>query len=196
MAISLFSFAKPLVLASSSSIRKDLLRRIAPDFDVVSPAIDESLQAGESTAGSAQRLALEKAQKVAEHKPNHYIIGSDQMAICGSDVISKPITKAKAIEQLTLQSGRCTQFYTGICVLNSATQAYQVDAIYTAVKFRQLSKQEIEDYVAVDQPMFCAGSFKAEANGIALFESVESSDPTALLGLPLIRLAEFLRGLA
>lgn len=196
MSNSLFSFAKPLVLASSSSIRKVLLQRLVPDFEAMSPAIDESQHASESTAESAQRLAVEKAQKVAEYKPNHYIIGSDQMAICGNDIISKPMTAEKAIEQLALQSGRCTQFFTGVCVLNSATQAYQVDVIYTAVQFRRLSMPEIETYVAADQPMFCAGSFKAEANGIALFESVVSKDPTALLGLPLIRLADYLRALA
>lgn len=195
MANSLFSLDKPIILASSSAIRKDLLNRIIPSYDAISPDIDESIQPSETAPGAAKRLALEKAQKVAEQKSNHYIIGSDQMAVCGQHVISKPLTKEKAIQQLTLQSGQVTHFFTGVCLLNSATNEYQVDAVFTAVQFRELTPQEIAAYVEIDEPYFCAGSFKAEAHGITLFNSVESFDQTAILGLPLIRLSQFLRNI-
>lgn len=196
MANSLFSLDKPLVLASSSSIRKDLLNRIIPEYEAISPDIDESIQPSETPSGTAKRLALEKALKVAESKSNHYIIGSDQMAVCGNQVISKPMTKEKAIQQLTIQSGQVTHFFTGICLLNSATNEYQVDAVFTAAQFRELSAEDIEAYVEIDAPYYCAGSFKAEANGITLFDAIESRDQTAILGLPLIRLCQFLRNVS
>jgi septum formation protein len=187
-----------LVLASSSSYRKLLLERLNLPFECMAAELDESRRNNESAQDLALRLATEKAQAIASHYPDAVIIGSDQVAelllqpdSANNPVLGKPGNHQQAVAQLIAQSGRTVKFYTAIAVLNASQIETAVDI--TEVRFRQLELDEIERYLQADKPYDCAGSFKAESLGISLFESVDSSDPTSLIGLPLIKLTQLLR---
>ncbi|MCL4410646.1 MAG: Maf family nucleotide pyrophosphatase [Gammaproteobacteria bacterium] len=184
----------PLVLASSSIYRRELLAKFGLTFTADSPDIDELRLANEPAHDLVKRLAIEKAHALKAKYPNHLIIGSDQVAVCRNQVLGKPHTRANAIAQLEQSSGETVTFLTGLCVLNSATGNYQALVEPFNVEFRQLSRNEIERYVDREQPFNCAGSFKSEGFGITLFARLQGDDPNSLIGLPLIRLAELLRG--
>jgi septum formation protein len=183
----------PLVLASTSSFRRELLQRLRWPFEVASPGVDEAHRPGESPPARAARLALAKAAAVAATRPDAVVIGSDQVAVCGDVVLDKPGDVARCRQQLTLLSDRSATFHTAVAVL-CRTRSFQdcfVDV--TEVQFRPLSSAEIDRYIAVDKPFQCAGSFRSESLGVTLFARMDCSDPTGLVGLPLIRLAASLR---
>jgi septum formation protein len=184
---------QPLILASTSRYRRSLLERIAPPFEVHSPQVDEVPLAGEAPRARAVRLSLEKAQAIAERHPKAIVIGSDQVAALGNQVLDKPGDEDKCRAQLTALSGRTAQFFTGCAVIGIDAELRYEHLDTTTVTFRVLTETEIRRYVAREKPFDCAGGFKVEALGITLFERVESSDPTALIGLPLIWLASALR---
>lgn len=182
----------PLLLASSSSYRRELLSRLQLPFTCSSPDIDESHRAGEPALELVKRLAEEKARALAGSHPNHLIIGSDQAAVLGDLIIGKPHTFEKAREQLLAASGASVTFLTGLALLNSQTGHCQVDCVAFTVHMRKLEPSRIERYLHTEQPYDCAGSFKAEGLGVSLFQSTEGSDATSLVGLPLIRLVDML----
>jgi septum formation protein len=175
----------PVVLASSSPFRKELLQRLGITFTTVTPEVNEAPLADETPDALVRRLAEAKARAVAQHCKG-LIIGSDQLATTGSDILGKPGTHARAAEQLHDLSGQLVTFHTGLCLLDSSSGAAQVDVIPFRVKFRQLDEEQIARYLQADQPYNCAGSFKSEGLGITLFEYMDGADPTALIGLPLI----------
>ena len=181
-----------LVLASTSPFRKQLLQRLGIDFDCDKPDIDESPLQDEDVTDMVIRLAEAKARAVAERRPGSLIIGSDQSAVLDGDKLSKPGNYDNAFRQLKRASGRKIVFQTGLCLLNSDTGNVQSACIPYTVVFRELSDDMIDDYLRREQPYNCAGSFKSEALGIALFERFEGEDPNSLVGLPLIRLVRFL----
>ena len=182
----------PLVLASSSSYRRELLARLQLPFTCHSPEIDETPQAGESPHALVQRLALSKARELAVHYPAHVIIGSDQVAVLDGRIIGKPLHAEGAARQLSAASGRSVVFLTGIAVLDTRTGIEQVDVVPFSVHFRNLSAAHIQRYIDLEQPFDCAGSFKSEGLGVSLFQATEGSDATSLVGLPLIRLCDML----
>jgi septum formation protein len=181
-----------IVLASSSVYRKALLARIGIACTALAPDIDESPLPGETAAATALRLAGAKARKIGKREPMSLIIGSDQVAILGTRVLGKPGNHAAATDQLCAMSGNAVTFHTALCLLNAATGAMQTANVPTTVRFRKLEAAQIERYLQRDRPYDCAGSAKIEASGIALVERVESEDPTALIGLPLIALVGML----
>jgi len=181
----------PLILASASPYRRELLARLGLAFAVQPAGASGTHAPGESPADRALRLALEKARIVAALRPDAIVIGSDQVAASGDTVLDKPGTAAGCRLQLGELSGRTARFYTGCAVLGGGVRRAHVDT--TSVLFRTLGADEIERYVAADQPFDCAGAFKAEGLGISLLECIDSQDPTALIGLPLIWLAQALR---
>lgn len=185
--------AAPLVLASSSPYRKALLARLGLPFVAVSPDTDETPLPGEPGQSLAERLAVCKAGALSEDYPEQLIIGSDQVAVLDKGILGKPGDPDTAFEQLRRQSGQTVRFYTSVAVLDSANGRYQLATDKTLVTFRTLSDDEIRRYLAREAPYDCAGSFKMEGLGIALFRQIESLDPTALMGLPLIALARLLR---
>ena len=182
----------PLLLASSSAYRRELLARLQLPFTWASPDIDEQRQAGEPAPELVQRLARQKAEALAGNHPGHLIIGSDQVAVLGEQVLGKPKTFERACEQLLACSGQQVCFLTGLALLNSATGQCQVDCIPFTVTLRELSREQVERYVAAEQPLDCADSFKAEGLGVSLFQSTHGCDATSLIGLPLIRLVDML----
>jgi septum formation protein len=182
-----------LILASSSPYRADLLRRLGIDFTCRPPDIDEAAQAGESADHLVRRLAEAKARHVAHSHGPALVIGSDQVAVLNGRIIGKPGDHAQATAQLLAASGRRLSFLTGLCVVNGAADHAQVDVVPTTVVFRELAETEIDAYLRHERPYDCAGAFKSEGLGIALLAAIESDDPTALIGLPLIRLCEMLR---
>lgn len=182
-----------IVLASTSRYRAELLRRIVPDFAQVAPAVDEASVAGETPRNRAIRLAGAKARAVAATLDGALVIGSDQVAALGGRVLHKPGTTENAREQLHASSGNTVDFYTALTVIDDRTGEAHTDLDHTRVVFRPLAAGEIDRYIAHEQPLDCAGSFKCEGAGIALFERIETTDPTALIGLPLIALARLLR---
>jgi len=182
-----------LILASVSPYRRELLARLGVPFEVEAPGISEAHAAGEPPADRALRLAADKAQAVARRHPEAIVIGSDQVAACGDEVLDKPGDAARCRAQLTVLSGRTARFYTACAVLGTGAGVHLGHVDTTTVVFRPLSADEIERYVARERPFDCAGGFKAEALGISLLECIESQDPTALVGLPLIWLAGALR---
>ena len=187
--------ATDLVLASTSRYRRELLSRLLTGFRVIAPEVDETPRENEHPATLAVRLAAAKARSVAAGNPGACVIGSDQVAEIEGRSLGKPGTSEVARAQLAEASGRTVVFHTAICVADARTApALEYAATdVTRVVFRALGEDEIARYVEREQPLDCAGSFKAEALGIALFERIESTDPTALIGLPLIALSDLLR---
>ena len=183
----------PLVLASSSPYRRELLSRLRLPFTWSAPQIDESRHAGEEAEALVRRLSLEKAQALSASHPQHLIIGSDQVAVLGTQILGKPHTLERAREQLLAASGNSVTFLTGLTLLDSATGQQQTDCVPFTVHFRTLSDAQIMRYLTAEQPFDCAGSFKAEGLGISLFRSTEGSDSNSLIGLPLIRLVDMLQ---
>ena len=182
-----------LILASTSRYRRELLERLRLPFDVMAPDVDESPHAGETPAALSERLARAKALAVAGRHPEAVVIGSDQVADLGGAPIGKPGSHARAVEQLRAMSGRAVVFHTAVTVLRLATGHERSVRVPVTVRLRDLSDAEIEHYLRTEQPYDCAGSAKAETLGIALLEAIESDDPTALVGLPLIRTSAMLR---
>ena len=183
-----------LILASTSLYRRRLLERLRLPFTCIDPEVEESLQDRESPQARACRLATEKALRAAEALQDEAIvIGSDQVACLGSEILHKPGTPEAAIAQLTASSGQTVQFWTGVSLWTSPGEAPTQRVVPCEVKIRELNADEISRYVALDQPLDCAGSFKWESLGITLFEAMRTDDPTALEGLPLIALSELLR---
>lgn len=183
---------QPLLLASSSPYRRELLARLRLPFVCSSPDIDESHRPGEDASELVQRLAMEKAQALASQFPDHLIIGSDQVAVLGEQILGKPHTFERALEQLSAASGSSVTFLTGLALLNSSTGQCQVDCVPFTVHMRSLDQASITRYLHAEQPYDCAGSFKAEGLGVSLFQATEGSDATSLVGLPLIRLVDML----
>ncbi len=182
-----------LVLASSSPYRRRLLKRLLPVFRSEDPAIDESPEAGETAAELVKRLALAKARRLAPAFSRALIIGADQVACLGSEILGKPGNFDRARDQLRRCSGKSVTFYTGLCLLDTSTDEYDIGCEPYRVSFRTLSEREIEAYLRMEEPFDCAGSFKAEGLGINLFEALQGKDPNTLVGLPLITLATWLR---
>ncbi len=182
----------PIILASSSSYRTELLRKLQIDFSACPSHIDETPWPNEAVEALVIRLSIAKAQAIRSQYPDHLIIGSDQAAVCGTTLLGKPGNRDNAVRQLTQQSGQAVIFYTGLCVLDSRSGRYLTDIDRCEVHFRTLSAEQIQRYVDADQPYYCAGSFKAEGLGIALFEKIVGEDPNALIGLPLIKLIKLL----
>ena len=182
----------PLVLASSSPYRRELLERLRLPFTWSAPAIDESRQPDEPAETLVRRLAEEKARALSASHPRHLIIGSDQVAVLGERILGKPHTLERAREQLLAASGKSVIFLTGLALLDSHSGDCQVDCTPFTVHFRDLSEAQVERYLRAEQPFDCAGSFKAEGLGISLFRSTEGSDSNSLIGLPLIRLVDML----
>ncbi|HHC72965.1 MAG TPA: septum formation inhibitor Maf [Thiotrichales bacterium] len=184
--------SKTLILGSTSPFRRELLERLAIPFETDSPEVDESRLGGETPELLVRRLAESKARAVGLRHPDALVIGSDQVAVLEGEVMGKPGSPERAAEQLRRASGRTVTFLTGLCLLNTATDRAQVDVIPFEVTFRELDDGRIRRYLAHDRPWNCAGSFKSEGLGIALFRRMSGEDPTALIGLPLIRLVEML----
>lgn len=182
----------PLLLASSSPYRRELLDRLRLPFVCASPDIDESRRPNEPAIDLVTRLAREKAMALAEQFPGHLIIGSDQVAVLGEQILGKPHTFERALEQLKASSGNSVSFLTGLALFNSHTGQCQVDCVPFTVHMRQLDDTRISRYLRAEQPYDCAGSFKAEGLGVSLFRSTEGPDATSLIGLPLIRLVDML----
>jgi len=182
----------PLLLASSSVYRRELLARLGLPFVCQSPDIDESRRPDETARALVERLAREKALALAGSHPAHLIIGSDQVAVLGERILGKPHTFEKAREQLLAASGTKVTFLTGLALLNSHTGTCQVDCVPFTVNMRTLDPERVERYLQAEQPYDCAGSFKAEGLGVSLFQSTEGPDATSLVGLPLIRLVDML----
>lgn len=181
-----------LLLASSSPYRQELLSRLRLPFESCAPDIDETRLPGESAEKLVRRLAEQKAKALGERYPNHLIIGSDQVAVLGAEIIGKPHTFERAKQQLHAASGNSVRFLTGLALFDSATGRIQTDSIPFTVHFRTLNEARIERYLKAEQPYDCAGSFKAEGLGISLFRATEGEDVTSLVGLPLIRLVDML----
>ena len=181
-----------LILGSSSPFRKSLLEKLLLEFETYSPNIDESSFEGESPSDLVKRLSIAKAEEIAKRNPNSLIIGSDQVAVFNNQILGKPGNHENAVIQLTQFSNQSVQFITGLCLFNSKTLEYQYQQDETWVHFRELSARQIEYYLKNDSPYQCAGSFRSEGLGCSLFRSIESSDPNALIGLPIIKLVEML----
>lgn len=182
----------PIYLASTSEYRRGLLSKLTHNFTAVKPNVDETAQAGETASQLVHRLALAKAQAVAHTLTEGLVIGSDQVAVFNNDIIGKPHTAANAKTQLQRFSGHTVTFLTGLALVNAKTGHYQLTVEPFAVEFRQLTDIEIDGYIAQEQPFDCAGSFKSEGLGIALFSKLHGDDPNSLIGLPLIRLNKML----
>jgi len=185
-----------LVLASGSPYRRALLERLGLPFEQDPPSLDEQIGADEAPAHAVMRLARAKAASVFLRHPDAIVIGSDQLAVRGDEILGKPRDAARAAEQLTRSAGRDVEFLTGVCILGPARPDEAEEHMdITRVRFRPLTTEEIRSYVALDKPFDCAGSFRAEGRGIALFDRIDSQDPTGLIGLPLIWLSQALRRL-
>ncbi len=184
---------RPVVLGSTSRYRRELLERLRIPFSVTAPDVDETPMAGETPKKLAMRLALAKAQAVAALHPQAVVIGSDQVADLAGQPLGKPGEHARAVQQLRQMRGQTVIFQTALAVVCLATGFEQVDLAEVRVVFRDLSDEEIEAYLQAEKPYDCAGSAKSEGLGIALLESIDNDDPTALVGLPLIRTARLLR---
>jgi len=181
-----------IVLASQSRYRRELLGRLLPDFETFAPHVDESRQSGEPPRELALRLAQLKAAAGARLHPLALVIGSDQVAALGDETLGKPGTAERAVEQLLYCAGQLVEFHTAICVEGPGNLPQLSHVDKTRVRFRPLTRWEAERYVAADEPLDCAGSFKAERRGVLLLDSIESQDPTAIQGLPLIWLGRAL----
>ena len=187
------SSAAPLILASTSRYRSELLARLRLPFEVLAPAVDETARPGEAPPQLALRLALAKAHAVSLQRPDAVVIGSDQVADLDGQALGKPGTHQRAVQQLRSMRGRKVLFHTAVAVVRAEPMFEQSALSRVAVGFRDLDDDEIEHYLRMEQPYDCAGSAKSEGLGIALLSAIESDDPTALIGLPLIHTAELLR---
>ena len=183
----------PLILASTSRYRHELLSRLRLPFEAVSPQVDESALPGEAPVALAQRLALAKAWAVARQRPDAVVIGSDQVADLDGQALGKPGTHERAVQQLRRLRGHEVLFHTAVAVVRADAGFEKAALSSVAVSFRMLTDDEIEYYLRTEQPYDCAGSAKCETLGIALLSAIDSDDPTALVGLPLIRTSELLR---
>ncbi|EJR2952657.1 nucleoside triphosphate pyrophosphatase [Salmonella enterica] len=182
-----------LILASTSPWRRALLEKLTIPFECAAPEVDETPIQGEAPRQLVLRLAQAKAQSLAHRYPAHLIIGSDQICVLDGEITGKPLTEENARQQLLKARGNIVTFYTGLALYNSATGHLQTEVEPFDVHFRHLGETEIEDYVRKERPLHCAGSFKSEGLGIALFERLEGRDPNTLIGLPLIALCQMLR---
>ena len=187
------STAPRLILASGSAYRRELLERLRLPFEVLVPDIDETPQSGELPEATALRLARAKAEAVAARAPGSVVIGSDQVATLDGQQIGKPGNHANALLQLQTMRGRRVVFHTALCLWDGRTGTAQVENVQTFVTVRDLPDAELDAYLRIEQPYDCAGSAKNEALGIAILERIDSADPTALTGLPLIALTGMLR---
>ena len=181
-----------LALASTSRYRSALLARLKLPFDVIDPGVDETALPGEAPTDLARRLAIAKASSPLV-PPSQWVIGSDQVLVCQGHLMGKPHTTQNAFDQLKLCSNHQATFYTAVCLKHRSKQLEYVSLVATEVVFRDLSASELQRYIELEPALDCAGSFKVEGLGISLFESVQSSDPTALEGLPLITLTSLMR---
>lgn len=184
---------RPLVLGSTSRYRRELLERLNLPFEVAAPDVDETPLPGETPRDLALRLAMAKARAVAQQHPGAVVIGSDQVADLAGEPLGKPGRHERAVQQLRQMRGQTVVFQTAVAVVCAATGFEQVDLAPVEVRFRALSDEEIERYLRAEQPYDCAGSAKSEGLGIALLDAIHSDDPTALIGLPLIRTCRMLR---
>jgi septum formation protein len=185
--------SRPLILGSTSKYRRELLQRLRVPFDVVSPDVDETPHPHEAPRDLAMRLALAKAQAVAAQHPNAVVIGSDQVADLNGEPLGKPGTHERAVLQLQKMRGQTVVFQTAVSVVCQASRFAQTELAQIKVRFRDLSDAEIEAYLRAEEPYDCAGSAKSEGLGIALLDAIDNDDPTALIGLPMIRTARLLR---
>jgi septum formation protein len=181
-----------IVLASTSRYRRELLQRLQLPFEVIAPQVDESPRAGEAPRDLALRLAAAKARDVYTRCPDALVIGSDQVAELDGAALGKPVSHADALEQLERMQGKAVVFHTALAVAGPSREALQLDCVPTTVRMRSLPLAALDSYLRTDEPYDCAGAAKIESLGIALVDAVESSDPTALVGLPLIRLTSML----
>ena len=184
---------RTVVLGSTSRYRRELLARLHLPFEVAAPEVDETPSPGEAPRALALRLALAKARAVAARHPQAVVIGSDQVADLAGQPLGKPGEHARAVQQLRQMRGQTVVFQTALAVVCLATGFEQVDLAPVRVRFRDLSDEEIEHYLQIEKPYDCAGSAKSEGLGIALLDAIDNDDPTALVGLPLIRTARMLR---
>ncbi|GMQ96336.1 MAG: nucleoside triphosphate pyrophosphatase [Gammaproteobacteria bacterium] len=181
-----------IILASTSVFRRSLMDRLGLGYETYAPVIDESRLDGEDAGTMVKRLAELKARAARDVFPGALIIGSDQAAVINSEILGKPGSHDRAVRQLKAASGQRVSFVTGLCLLNSQSGATQCEVVPFHVYFKALTSGEIEHYLKIEQPYNCAGSFKSEGLGVALFERMEGDDPTALIGLPLIALCRML----
>jgi septum formation protein len=182
--------AAPIVLASSSRYRRGLLDRFLDEYESMSPDVDESNPDALSPAALATQLARRKAETVSATMRDALVIGADQLAVLEDQVLGKPGTAQKAVEQLMAASGKTVRFLTAVCILDPVSRRRYEHTDTTTVHFRQFDRRLAESYVRHDEPYDCAGSFKLEGAGFVLFESVDADDPTALIGLPMIWVAD------
>lgn len=182
-----------LILGSSSKYRQELLSRLHLPFIVVSPSVDETPLTGEAPEQTALRLAIEKARHIAQSHPDALIIGADQVATVNGIQLGKAGNHANALAQLQMMRGQTVLFHSALCVFDASTGTFEAQDVVTRATMRNLSDLELSNYLHIEQPYDCAGSAKVEALGITLLEKVESDDPTALIGLPLIALTNMLR---
>ncbi len=189
----LFLNSQPIVLASTSIYRRELLQRLQIPFQTAAPDVDESPLHGESARNTSLRLSREKAQAVAAQYPDALIIGSDQVALLGEEQLGKPLNHDNAVRQLRAMRGKRVTFYTALTLLNARTGHMQTEVAENHVHFRNVSDEEIESYLRKEQPYHCAGSAKSEGLGIILISRMEGDDPNALVGLPLILLVNMLK---
>jgi len=185
--------SRPLILGSTSKYRRELLQRLRVPFDVVGPEVDETPQPDEAPRDLAMRLALAKAQAVATQHPNAVVIGSDQVADLNGEPLGKPGSHERAVLQLQKMRGQTVVFQTAVSVVCQASSFAQTELAQIKVRFRDLSDAEIDAYLRAEEPYDCAGSAKSEGLGIALLDAIDNDDPTALIGLPMIRTARLLR---
>ena len=188
-----FAPDRPIILASTSAYRKQLLERLRIPFEVVAPEVDETLLPGERPQQLACRLAMAKARAVAHRFPLAIVIGSDQVADLDGEALGKPLVHAVAVAQLQRMRGQLVVFQTAVAVVCDQDRFAQIDLAQVRVRFRDLGDAEIEAYLQAEQPYDCAGSAKSEGLGISLLETIDNDDPTALVGLPLIRTCRMLR---
>lgn len=181
-----------LILASSSPFRRELLSRLMIPFEVVVPDVDETPRPQESPQALVERLAILKAQTVASKHRGALVIGSDQVAVHSGEIVGKPLTHERAVEQLKSASGKTVLLYTGLALINSSSGRVQSEVVSYGVTFRVLTDKQIEAYLRKEQPYHCAGSVKSEGLGVALLERFDGEDPATLIGLPLIRLIRML----
>jgi septum formation protein len=186
--------SKRFILASSSIYRRDLLKRIINNFECISPDIDESQKINENAKEMAIRLSVEKAKKISSkiEGDNLVVIGCDQTAFCDNYLLQKPITFEKAFEQLQFIRGKSVEFFSAFCLINKERKKMYSEVVQFSALYRNFNDDEISNYLQIDKPYNCVGSIKSESYGITMLESIESDDPTAIIGLPLIKLSKIL----